>query len=370
MSGYLIVGPSWVGDMVMAQSLIISLKQRDPEAPVDVIAPAWSAPLARRMREVREAIVLPVAHRELGLARRRALGKELRSRRYAQAIVLPRSLKSALVPWFSRVSRRTGYRGEWRYGFLNDVREADPLRTVTPARRWIALGYPPGADLPESLPQPRLLPQEENQSRLVRILGLRADRPVVALVPGAEHGAAKRWPIEYFGELARELAQRDIDVWLLGSPRETAIGERIAMQGGAGVLNLCGRTDLPDVIDLLSLADAVACNDSGLMHVAAAVGAFVVALYGPSSPSHTPPLTDNCRVLYLNLDCSPCFSSECPLGHHNCLRQIAPGTVLNALLAGLPSSAGRRCPKNGLAVTGTHAMDGSGGGSGCGASSI
>jgi heptosyltransferase-2 len=360
MSGYLVVGPSWVGDMVMAQSLIISLKQRDPEAPIDVIAPAWSAPLARRMREVREAIVLPVAHRELGLARRRALGKELRSRRYAQAIVLPRSLKSALVPWFARVSRRTGYRGEWRYGFLNDVREADPLRTVTPARRWMALGYPPGADLPESLPYPCLLPDEENQSRLVRTLGLRTDARIVVLAPGAEHGSAKRWPVEYFGELARDLVQRDIDVWLLGSPKETAIGERIATQGGAGVVNLCGRTTIPDVIDLLALADAVACNDSGLMHVAAAVGAFVVALYGPSSPSFTPPLTDNCRVLYLNLDCSPCFSSECPLGHHNCLRQIAPGSVLNALLAGIPASAVTHDAEYGTAIAGAHARDGSG----------
>jgi heptosyltransferase-2 len=359
MSGYLVVGPSWVGDMVMAQSLVISLKQRDPEAPIDIIAPAWSAPVARRMPEVREAIVLPVAHRQLGLASRRALGKHLRSRRYAQAFVLPRSLKSALVPWFACVTRRTGYPGEWRYGLLNDIR-ADPLRTVTPARRWMALGYPPGAGLSARLPHPRLLPEEENQSRLVRTLGLRTDGRVVVLAPGAEHGPAKRWPVEYFGELARGLAQRDIDVWLLGSPKETEIGETIAAQGGPGVVNLCGRTTLPDVIDLLALADAVACNDSGLMHVAAAVGAFVVALYGPSTPSFTPPLTDNCQVLYLDLECSPCFSTECPLGHHNCLRQIAPCSVLNALLAGIPASAGTRYPEYGTAVAGAHARDGSG----------
>lgn len=352
MSGYLVVGPSWVGDMVMAQSLIIALKEQAPDAPVDVIAPAWSAPVARRMQEVREALVLPVKHRELGWKSRRALGKTLRERRYSQAIVMPRSLKSALVPWFAGIPKRTGYRGEWRYGVLNDVREADPRKTVTAARRWMALAWPEGVALPEKTPHPRLLSDAGNQARLIRTLGLRTDKPVVALVPGAEHGSAKRWPSEYFGDLARELAHRDIGVWLLGSPKETAIGEAIARRGGTGVLNLCGRTDLPDVIDLLDLTDAVACNDSGLMHVAAATGVFVVALYGPSSPLYTPPLTDNCRVLYLGLDCSPCFAGECPLGHHNCLRRIAPDTVLDALLSGLPSSAGN--------TRSAQAVDGSG----------
>jgi heptosyltransferase-2 len=342
--------------MVMAQSLVISLKEREPAAPVDVIAPAWSAPVARRMREVREAIVLPVMHRELGLAKRRELGKMLRARRYVQAIVLPSSLKSALVPWLARVPRRTGYRGEWRYGLLNDVREADRSRTVTPAHRWLALAYPEDADLPASVPRPCLLPDVDNQRRLVRSLGLRTDRPVVALVPGTGNGTAKRWPIEYFGELARELAQRDIGVWLMGSPKETAIGESIAAYDGADVINLCGRTDLPGVIDLLALADGAVCNDSGLMHVAAAVGVFVVALYGPSDPAYTPPLTEKRRVLYLDLDCSPCFSRECPLGHHNCLRQIVPDTVLNALLPALPASRGELCKP---VAFGAQATDGS-----------
>ena len=331
MSGYLIVGPSWVGDMVMAQSLIISLKQRDPDSPIDVIAPSWSVAVAQRMAEVRDAIALPVAHREVAWSKRRSLGRELRARKYAQAIVLPRSLKSALVPWLARIPKRTGYRGEWRYGILNDVRQAHTSRTVSPARHWLALGFPPDAPLPATVPFPRLLTDLENQHRLVRNLDLRIDVPVVAFVPGAEHGSAKRWPVEYFAELARSLMRRGIAVWLLGSPKETLLAKAIS-NGAAGVINLCGRTTLLDAIDLLALADAVACNDSGLMHVAASVGVFIVALYGPTTPAYTPPLTDSVRTFYLKLPCSPCFAKECPLGHHNCLRQITPEMVSNALL--------------------------------------
>lgn len=339
MSGYLIVGPSWVGDMVMAQSLLISLKQRNPDSPIDVIAPSWSVAVAQRMAEVREAIALPISHRELGWSKRRSLARSLRSREYGQAIVLPRSLKSALVPWLAHIPKRTGYRGEWRYGILNDVRTARAGRTISPARHWLALGYPPDATLPAALPHPRLRADRENQSRLVRTLDLRIDGPVVALVPGGEHGSAKRWPVEYFARLARVLTQRQIAVWILGSPRETALSEAIATQGGAGVANLCRRTTIPDATDLLALADAVVCNDSGLMHVAASMAAFIVALYGPTTPGHTRPLTDNCRIVYLDLECSPCFANECPLGHHNCMRQIMPDVVSEALLDRLSGSS-------------------------------
>jgi heptosyltransferase-2 len=347
MSGYLVVGPSWVGDMVLAQSLLISLKECDPDLPIDVIAPSWSVAVAQRMTEVRDAIALPIPHRELGWSRRWSLARSLRSREYTQAIVLPRSLKSALVPWLAQIPKRTGYRGEWRYGLLNDIRKGAAGRSISPARRWFALGHPPDAVLPVTVPHPRLRPDPENQHRLIRALGLSIDGPLVALVPGGEHGSAKRWPVEYFATLARELAHRGITVWILGSARETVVAEAIAAQGGA-VTNLCGRTTIPDAIDLLALANGVVCNDSGLMHVAASVGAFVVALYGPTNPAYTPPLTDNCQVMYLNLECSPCFSSECPLGHHNCLREITPDAVLETLLdkllryATLTTNAGTR----------------------------
>lgn len=337
MRGYLIVGPSWVGDMVMAQSLIMALKQRDPGLPIDVIAPHWSVPIVQRMVEVREAIALPVAHREVGWGKRRVLGKTLQARNYQQAIVLPRSFKSALVPWFAGIPTRTGYRGEWRYGVLNDLRAVDKARTPTPAQRWLALAYPPQADLPDTPPYPHLRPDTDNQRRLVQELDLNTDNPVVALVPGAEHGSAKRWPAAYFAQITQQLAQRDITVWLMGSPKETALATRINDQAGNRAINLCGRTALPDAVDLLALTSAVVSNDSGLMHVAAAVGTFVVALYGSSTPAYTPPLTDKRRILYLDLECSPCFAQQCPLGHHNCMRRISPGMVLDALPADLPA---------------------------------
>ena len=340
MSAYLVVGPSWVGDMVMAHSLVRYLKQQNPGAPVDLIAPAWSAPVARRMADVREAIVLPVSHRELGLTERRSLGRALRDRCYSQAFVLPSSMKSALVPWFAHVPLRTGYRGEWRYGLLNDLRAKDPRKTVPPARKWLALGYPADAGLPDVTPPPRLQPDAGNRDRLVELMGLRSSRPVVALVPGGEHGSSKRWPVEYFGELARALAQQGISVWVFGSSRETPLGNSIAAEGGKAVVNLCGRTMLADVVDLLGSVAGVVCNDSGLMHVAAALGVYVVALYGPTTPAFTPPMTDNSRVLYLDLPCSPCYSGECPLEHHNCLRQISPGAVLEALLPAIPFGPG------------------------------
>lgn len=331
MSGYLIVGPSWVGDMVMAQSLIISLKQREPTLPIDVIAPRWSVPIVQRMDEVRDAIPLPVAHGEVGWGKRRALGKSLRCKDYQQAIVLPRSLKSALVPWFVKVPKRTGYRGEWRNGALNDLRTVDKERTPTPAMRWLALGYAPGSPLPPQPPFPHLRPDADNQQRLIEELDLDTGQPVIALVPGAEHGNAKCWPASYFAEVARRLTDSGVRVWLMGSPKEEELADRINSEAQGVATNLCGRTSLPDAVDLLAKAHAVVSNDSGLMHVAASVGSFVVALYGSSTPAYTPPLTDRCRILYLNLECSPCFAQDCPLGHHNCLRQIMPDQVMNAL---------------------------------------
>lgn len=333
MTATLIVGPSWVGDMVMAQGLIMALKQRDPEPAVDVVAPAWSVPLLERMPEVRGAIVLDVAHGELGWGKRRALGRSLCDRGYDQALVLPRSLKSALVPWFARIPERTGYRGEWRYGLLNDVRRLDRERLPEAARRWLALAYPPDTPVPASVPAPRMRPDRANQQALTERLNLRTDRPVVALMPGAEYGSAKRWPAERYATVAKRLAERGVSVWVFGSPAERALGETVVAEAGEQAVNLCGRTRLPDAVDLLALADAAVSNDSGLMHVAGAVGAFVVAIYGPTSPRYTPPLTDHGRILYRDLECSPCFARECPLGHHNCMLEISPARVLDALPA-------------------------------------
>ena len=339
----LIVGPSWVGDMVMAQALYRLLKQRAPSAELHVVAPPWSLPVLARMPEVARGIELAVAHGELALGRRRRLGVSLRGEGYARAIVLPRSAKAALVPWFARVPRRTGFRGEWRYGLLNDRRELDARLDQT-VKRFVALGLERGEPPPEAMPpslRPRLTVDRGNLERLVKAHGLAGDGPLIALLPGAEYGPAKRWPTERYAALAAELARLGAEIVVLGSAKEAALGEEVrAGAASARVHNLCGKTTLADVVDLTSAAAAAVSKDSGLMHVGAAAGTHVVAIYGSSSPQFTPPLSDAGTVLYLGLECSPCFARTCPLGHLRCLREIDVGVVLSAVGAVLGARAG------------------------------
>jgi len=330
----LIVGPSWVGDMVMAQSLFISLRRDDPDVEIDVVAPDWSRPLLDRMPEVREAIGLPVTHGELHLATRWRVGRSLAREGYDRAIILPKSIKSALVPYFARIPRRTGYRGEHRYGLINDMRPFDPLAGRPMVTWYLILGLPPSRPVPEEIPYPRIRVDEKNRQRLVDKLGLDLDRPVIGCIPGAEYGPAKAWPLESYGELIRRLAPEGFRIWILGSENEREPGERIRAASGGAAVNLCGLTRLEDAADLLSLTSMVVSNDTGLMHVAAAVGTRIVAVFGSSSPRYTPPLTDAASVLYLDLDCSPCFERRCPFGHYRCLREISVDSVLSAVLGG------------------------------------
>lgn len=332
----LVVGPSWVGDMVLAQSLFKLLAAREPGTAIDVLAPAWSLPIVARMPEVRDGIAAETGHGELGLARRRRIGRELRGR-YRRAIVLPRSFKAALVPWFARVPQRTGFRGEQRYGLINDMRTFDPRVLDQTVKRFLVLGIEPGEAVPVP-PQPRLDVSAANQAHFVAAQALQVDRPVVGLMPGAEFGPSKCWPDEHFAALSRQLVADGYRVWILGSANDADTGERIRSLAEVGdeVVNLCGRTSLADVIDVLALAEQVVTNDSGLMHVAAAVGVHLHALYGSTSPAFVAPLTEAGDIYYLNLDCSPCRQRLCPLGHHDCLRKISPADVHAMVLARRP----------------------------------
>jgi heptosyltransferase-2 len=281
------------------------------------------------MPEVRPGIPLPVRHGELALGARRALGRTLRAGGYARAIVLPRSFKSALVPWFASIPVRTGFASELRSLLLNDVRRLDRQALDQTVKRFLALGVPPGATVPAPS-DPALRVDAANRGALLSRLRLDG-RPAVALMPGAAYGPAKQWPIGHFAALAGQLIERGFQVWVLGSAAEQGLGEQIRSVAGDQVHNLCGQTSLEDTVDLLSATRAAVTNDSGLMHVAAAAGTRVVAIYGSSSPDFTPPLTPDKAIIYLGLDCSPCFRRECPLGHLNCLRQISPATVQSAL---------------------------------------
>jgi heptosyltransferase-2 len=326
----LIVGPSWVGDMVMAQALFMLLKEREATRHIDVLAPGWSLPIVARMPQVRRGIDAETGHGELGLGKRRRFGRDLRKQSYDRAIVLPRSLKSALIPWFARIPQRTGFRGESRYMLINDMRPFDKALLDQTVKRFVALGLDRGEPLPE-IPYPALMVDTGNQRRVMDALGITTARPVVAMMPGAEYGPAKCWPPEYFAELAELLTGRGYDVWILGSDKDAAAGKQIAATSDAR--NICGQTSLEDVIDLLGYARQAVSNDSGLMHIAAAAGTHVHGIYGSSSPGFTPPLTGTRHIHHLGLDCSPCFERECPLGHLRCLREIRASQVYEAVLA-------------------------------------
>ena len=302
----LVVAPNWIGDALMAQPLLGRLHEKSRDLQIDMLAPEWVAPVARRMPELAEVIATPFVHGPLQLRRRWQLGRELRARRYDQAIVLPNSWKSALVPFFADIPVRSGYVGESRYGLLTLTykAQAEPMR-----EHYARLSEPPGRAPARPLPAPRLRFSPHEIEAAKRKFGLPGDYAV--LCPGAEYGPAKRWP--YFDVLSRELSLPTV---ILGSAKDLE-----ATRGIEGE-NLAGKTTLDEAIDLIAGAQYVVTNDSGLMHVAAALGRPQVALFGSSSPQHTPPLSPAARVLWLQVECSPCFQRECPLGHFKCMREM------------------------------------------------
>lgn len=325
----LVVGPSWVGDMVMIEPLLALLKQRQPAPAIDVLAPSWSRPLLERMPQVRRAIDLPIGHGALALGERWRIGRALRGR-YQQAIVLPGSWKSALIPLFAHIPKRTGFVRELRYGLLNDTRRLEKRALPMTVQRFAALGLGPGAPLPGDL-RPRLQCDPAAVAGTLATLGLdTAAGRVLVLCVGAEYGPAKRWPAQHFASVARHYRAQGWQVWLLGSAKDAPVAAAVNAAADAGCVDLAGRTDLGQACDLIGAADLVVSNDSGLMHVAAALGRPLVAVYGSSDPGFTPPLSQRARALSLNLPCSPCFKRECPLGHLRCLNDLTPNRALAA----------------------------------------
>ncbi|UUX97513.1 lipopolysaccharide heptosyltransferase II [Aquabacterium sp. J223] len=320
----LVVSPNWIGDAVMAQPLLQLLRRQMPQARIDVLAPPWVAPVWRAAEEVAEVVEAHLGHGRLQWRERRALARRLRGRGYDAAYVLPNSLKSALVPFLAGIPRRIGYRGEWRYGLVNVVHHDDPKAPRPMAEFYTALADAPVRRLPaQRLPEPRLKVDLAKLPALCAAHGIAVDRPWVAFAPGAEFGPAKRWPPEHFAALAQR-AQRErpgLQVLLLGSPKDRATADEIVALAPQA-LNLAGATTLDDALLFIAGAQAVASNDSGLMHVAAALGRPLVAFYGPTDPRHTPPASPRAQVLWLHLPCAPCQQRVCPLGHHDCLRTL------------------------------------------------
>lgn len=337
MKKILVIAPSWVGDSVMAQPLYRRLHERHAQLELHVFAPQWTLPLLARMPEVAKAHLNPFGHGALDLLGRWKTARQLKTEGFDQAIVLPNSLKSALIPLFAGIPLRTGFVGESRYGILNDTRELDENRLPMMVERFCALAETRGARLPRPIPHPRLQVSPARQQNTVDSLGLQHDRPVAAFCPGAEYGPAKRWPARHFAELARRFDAAGYAVWLFGSAKDSEIGAEIARLSDGIAIDLCGRTGLDQAIDLIGLADIAVCNDSGLMHVAAALDKPLVALYGSSSPDFTPPLSDKAEIVSLGMDCSPCFERTCPFGHTDCLEKLEPRRAWQAAQRLVPS---------------------------------
>jgi heptosyltransferase II len=327
----IVIAPNWVGDAVMTQPLLALLKQQHPDASIDVLAPTYTQAIYTRMAEVREVLALPFEHGEFKWNERREFARSIKGK-YAHAVVLPNSWKSALVPWFAGVPKRTGWRGEMRYGVLNDVRVLNKQSQPLMVERFAALA---GDIYKSSGLEPKLVVDVNNRDRLINALQLDAHagsaKPIIAFCPGAEYGPAKRWPTAHFGALAKRLIAEGKQVWILGSPKDAEISREIQQGGDEQCVNLIGKTTLGDAVDLMSLASAVVANDSGLMHIAAALGIAQLSLFGSSSPTFTPPLSKRARVISLRLECSPCFKRNCPLGHTNCLVQITPELIAKEL---------------------------------------
>ena len=335
----LVVGPSWVGDMVMSQSLYKTLKQLHPKAQLDVLAPDWCRPMLERMPEVDNALRMPLGHGDLQLTTRWKLARELKQNNYDWAITQPNSLKSALIPWFAGIKQRTGWKGENRYGLLNDLRSNKqdfPLMV----ERYVALAHPKtsmqsAADLPAYL-HPQLQANQANQQEALTQLALNTEQPILALCPGAEFGPAKRWPEQHYAQVAAHwISKRKGQVWIFGSDKDQAVGAQIISHAPQELqqhcYNLAGKTKLAEAIDLMALANLAVSNDSGLMHIAAALELPLIAIYGSSSPKYTPPLSENTAILHTDIDCRPCFKKTCQFGHLKCLTELAPERAISSI---------------------------------------
>ena len=333
-SKLLIIGPSWVGDMVMAQSLFKTILNQSPNTSIDVIAPEWSLALTKRMPEVNKGIVSPIKHGELGIMKHFYLAEWIRPHKYDRAIIMTRSWKAALIPWFAGIPVRTGYRGEMRYFLINDMRTMDTKILDQTVKRFVALD-----SLSNQLPviePPSLTVSSDNITIIIKRLNLNLNKPIMAIMPGAEYGPAKQWPSDYFAEVVQTYLSKDWNVCILGSQKDSQVALEIKAllhENYNSLYDLTGKTTLLDAIDLLSLANIALTNDSGLMHVAAAVDTPLLALYGPTSPEFTPPLTKKAKVMRKTDGYIKDRQGLGRNGYHESLLKLTPQEVLNELEA-------------------------------------
>jgi heptosyltransferase-2 len=319
----LVIAPNWIGDAIMAQPLLQLLKHKYPHKMIDVLAPAWVAPVVRKMAEVDHVLESSFKHGSFKFREYLKYAQLLRHREYAEVYVLPNTLKYALLPWLAGIKKRIGYRGESRYGLINVMHHDNVHAPLGMTKFYAALAHTPKKQHQQALPRPRLkLPQSEIDQALTT-LGLTASDQIIALVPGAEFGSAKRWPAAHFAQLANKIMedQPHSKILLLGSETDALVCNEIAASCPS-VYNLAGKTSLGHAIGLVAASALVVSNDSGLLHIASALNRPVVAIYGPTDPDHAPPFSDVAKSVSLHLSCAPCKQRECPLGHQDCMKKI------------------------------------------------
>ena len=333
----LVVGPSWVGDSVMAQTLYKRIKKELPSSQIDVMSPHWSLSLLERMPEVCKKIVSPFSHGETKLFERYKLGQGLKKENYDRAIILTNSLKSSLIPYFARIGVRTGWLGEFRYGLINDIRSSKKLKKSLMVEKFAALSLCEENYSIENLTFPELEINFANQRNFLEEFSIDYSKNTMAICPGAEFGPSKRWPAEYYAEIAKFYVNEGWNVLCIGSKNDEDIGMGIGslnnLRSNKSFINLIGKTSLQDAIDILAFTEKVVTNDSGLMHIAAAVKTPLVALYGPSSPEYTPPLISKKKILRKTQGYEKVRYGSNEKGYHQSLVDIKPGEVLDALEA-------------------------------------
>ena len=324
----LIVPYMWIGDFVRCHSVVTLLRQRFPDRPIDILSTTLCAPLAHYMPGIRRPIIVDLPRKQLALGQHIALAKRLRREGYGQALMMPRTWKSALAPFLAGIPQRTGFVGEARFFVVNDLRFGE-RRLPRMVDRCAALALPPGAPLPEAWPLPKLKVAAAEATAWRNRRGLDdGGRPVVALAPGAV-GWSKRWPSTAYAALTRSLVAEGCAVWVLGGPDEKKLATEIV--GDSGARDLTG-ADLRDAILALACSTVAVSNDSGLLHVAAALGTPSIGIFGPTSPWHWAPLNPLAAVIQAKeeLACRPCHKPTCRLGHHRCMRDLPVADVLVA----------------------------------------
>lgn len=336
----LVIGPSWIGDMMMSHSLYRLLAQYHPSAQIDVMAPDWCRPLLSLMPEVNKALVMPFSHGSLALEKRRQLGRMLQQSRYQKSLVLPNSFKSALVPFFANIPHRTGWRGEIRYGLLNDIRTLDNQAFPLMVQRYSALAFDRqkmhcAADLPTPLPWPQLTVSATAIEKTLNTFALDSTRPIIGFCTGAEFNIAKRWPHYHYAKLAEILIYRGYQVALLGSAKDyetgVTIGSILATNYRSYCRNLAGKTSLEQAINLIAACKGIISNDSGLMHIASALNRPLVALFGPSNPNFTPPLSNQAQIIHLMSNYCKIRKNVYEQSYHQSLIDIQPTQVLKKI---------------------------------------